>query len=171
MSTPIHEGMALPSWQRWCTLLRWTRARAQIHLAGSHLCEPGGPASQAPAFCFFTERFEAYTPRHFLERYSQIMPDSHIHPRGNRFADTVRTRAILPKSAFCAKCLIVLAPRAGFEPATIRLTVECSTAELPRNRRNDVRTRAAYNKASGPCKGRNGPSRRNPCRARKPAAG
>src|SRR6266404_8888915 len=30
----------------------------------------------------------------------------------------------------------MLAPRAGFEPATIRLTVECSTAELPRNRRN-----------------------------------
>jgi hypothetical protein len=30
-----------------------------------------------------------------------------------------------------------LAPRAGFEPATIRLTVECSTAELPRNRRNN----------------------------------
>jgi hypothetical protein len=29
-----------------------------------------------------------------------------------------------------------VAPRAGFEPATIRLTVECSTAELPRNRRN-----------------------------------
>ena len=28
----------------------------------------------------------------------------------------------------------ILAPRAGFEPATIRLTVECSTAELPRNR-------------------------------------
>ena len=27
----------------------------------------------------------------------------------------------------------MLAPRAGFEPATIRLTVECSTAELPRN--------------------------------------
>src|ERR1700687_4966075 len=29
-----------------------------------------------------------------------------------------------------------MAPRAGFEPATIRLTVECSTAELPRNKRN-----------------------------------
>src|SRR5215471_21725796 len=28
----------------------------------------------------------------------------------------------------------ILAPRAGFEPATIRLTVECSTAELPRNK-------------------------------------
>jgi hypothetical protein len=27
-----------------------------------------------------------------------------------------------------------LAPWAGFEPATIRLTVECSTAELPGNR-------------------------------------
>ena len=26
-----------------------------------------------------------------------------------------------------------MAPRAGIEPATIRLTVECSTAELPRN--------------------------------------
>ena len=33
----------------------------------------------------------------------------------------------------------LLAPRAGFEPATIRLTVECSTAELPRNRRKGVR--------------------------------
>src|ERR1700692_4307113 len=50
-----------------------------------------------------------------------------------------------------------LAPRAGFEPATIRLTVECSTAELPRNRRNPgASRRAAYNKAPGPCKGRNG---------------
>jgi hypothetical protein len=34
------------------------------------------------------------------------------------------------------KWLFLLAPRAGFEPATIRLTVECSTAELPRNKRN-----------------------------------
>ncbi len=57
-----------------------------------------------------------------------------------------------------AKYLIYLAPRAGFEPATIRLTVECSTAELPRNRRNPrVRTRDAYNKASERCKGRNRP--------------
>jgi hypothetical protein len=49
----------------------------------------------------------------------------------------------------------VLAPRAGFEPATIRLTVECSTAELPRNRRTKVRERAAYNKAFRACKGPN----------------
>src|SRR6266849_11175789 len=47
-----------------------------------------------------------------------------------------------------------MAPRAGFEPATIRLTVECSTAELPRNRRKGVRD-GAYNKASEACKGRN----------------
>src|SRR5436305_8910090 len=49
---------------------------------------------------------------------------------------------------------VQMAPRAGFEPATIRLTVECSTAELPRNRRNQVRA-PAYNKALKPCKGRN----------------
>ena len=49
-----------------------------------------------------------------------------------------------------------VAPRAGFEPATIRLTVECSTAELPRNRRKGVRERAAYNKAFRACKGPNG---------------
>src|ERR687898_1800870 len=48
-----------------------------------------------------------------------------------------------------------LAPRAGFEPATIRLTVECSTAELPRNRRTKVRERGAYNKAFRACKGPN----------------
>ena len=47
-----------------------------------------------------------------------------------------------------------MAPRAGFEPATIRLTVECSTAELPRNRRRAFAS-GAYNKASEACKGRN----------------
>ena len=30
-------------------------------------------------------------------------------------------------------CRIWLAPRAGFEPATYRLTADCSTIELPRN--------------------------------------
>ena len=49
-----------------------------------------------------------------------------------------------------------LAPRAGFEPATIRLTVECSTAELPRNRRTRrFAMRGAYNKAFRACKGPN----------------
>src|ERR1700759_5805087 len=59
-------------------------------------------------------------------------------------------------------CREVLAPRSGFEPATIRLTVECSTAELPRNRRNDVRERAAYNKADPACIGGNRHRQRSP---------
>src|SRR5258708_4150318 len=39
----------------------------------------------------------------------------------------------------------IIAARAGFDPATIRLSVECSTAEVPRNRRNnrDERSRMA----------------------------
>ena len=32
---------------------------------------------------------------------------------------------------YITKYLIYLAPRAGFEPATNRLTAGCSTAELP----------------------------------------
>ena len=55
---------------------------------------------------------------------------------GNAFAGTMQTHGFFENFRFSAKCLILLAPRAGFEPATIRLTVECSTAELPRNRRN-----------------------------------
>jgi hypothetical protein len=39
-----------------------------------------------------------------------------------------------------------MAPRAGIEPATFRLTVERSTAELPRNK--PVLTHRAYNKAA-----------------------
>ncbi len=55
-----------------------------------------------------------------------------------------------------------LAPRAGFEPATIRLTVGCSTAELPRNSDTIVRERAAYNKASSACIEGNGPPQLRP---------
>ncbi len=43
------------------------------------------------------------------------------------------------------KPLIYLAPRAGFEPATYRLTAGCSTAELPGNMRSS-RMSSAYNK-------------------------
>src|SRR6202048_4231742 len=59
---------------------------------------------------------------------------------GNWFADTMQTQPFLGILQFCGKHLICLAPRAGFEPATIRLTVECSTTELPRNRRNPFAT-------------------------------
>ena len=44
-----------------------------------------------------------------------------------------------------SKSLIYLAPRAGFEPATYRLTAGCSTAELPGNMRSS-RMSSAYNK-------------------------
>ena len=37
------------------------------------------------------------------------------------------------KAGFALNLLILLAPRAGFEPATDRLTADCSTTELPRN--------------------------------------
>ena len=48
-----------------------------------------------------------------------------------------------------AKCLFLLAPRAGFEPATNRLTAGCSTAELPgNNAAARAQTRLAYNKAA-----------------------
>ena len=42
-------------------------------------------------------------------------------------------------------------PRAGFEPATNRLTVDRSTAELPRNGPTN-RTRRTYPSAPPPCK-------------------
>ena len=75
--------------------------------------------------------------------------------RGNRSAGTAPTERVGENPGFLAKCLGSLAPRAGFEPATIRLTVECSTAELPRNRRNKGSRAGAYNKAFRACKGPN----------------
>src|SRR5437588_10770719 len=62
-----------------------------------------------------------------------------------------------------------VAPRAGFEPATIRLTVECSTAELPRNRRTGFASGPAYNKGFRHCKGPNRPFQRGVRRGRKGA--
>src|SRR5450755_2614259 len=54
-----------------------------------------------------------------------------MRPQFNNASDSRR-----PHGSSYLILLWILAPRAGFEPATIRLTVECSTAELPRNRRN-----------------------------------
>ena len=48
--------------------------------------------------------------------------------RGSAFADTVQTQAFSGNLDFWGKYLILLAPRAGFEPATIRLTVTGSSA-------------------------------------------
>ncbi len=51
-------------------------------------------------------------------------------------------RSAIPEASECCDSL---APRAGFEPATNRLTAGCSTAELPGN--SSFRARNAYNKA------------------------
>src|SRR3981081_506462 len=68
-------------------------------------------------------------------------------------ANSMRGRTLSDVAGHAPRRL--LAPRAGFEPATIRLTVECSTAELPRNRRTWFANGGAYNKASTRCKGPN----------------
>ena len=44
-------------------------------------------------------------------------------------------------------CDVVMAPRAGFEPATNRLTAGCSTTELPGNNARHAVMCSAYNKA------------------------
>ena len=41
-----------------------------------------------------------------------------------------------PDYGLLVKFFGMLAPRAGLEPATLRLTAECSTIELPRNKAN-----------------------------------
>src|SRR5689334_24157308 len=52
------------------------------------------------------------------------------------------------------QCCGELAPGAGFEPATIRLTVECSTAELSGNKAKQAfASGPAYNKGFCRCKG------------------
>ena len=51
-------------------------------------------------------------------------------------------------SDYSAKYLIYLAPRAGFEPATNRLTAGCSTTELPGNSAAARVNAVAYNKAA-----------------------
>jgi hypothetical protein len=61
------------------------------------------------------------------------------YPDAHRAAETKSRAPTVPQGDGQMERLLerlkLLAPRAGFEPATIRLTVECSTAELPRNKR------------------------------------
>jgi hypothetical protein len=94
-------------------------------------------------------------PQRCLPGGVRAVREGGAHRRRNRKRAQCATDPKRAKAIFLH--VKVLAPRAGFEPATIRLTVECSTAELPRNRRNNRSRAAAYNKASGPCKGPNRP--------------
>src|ERR1700722_2170990 len=73
-----------------------------------------------------------------IERLLKFWNNAPVGQGGNRFANTMPTQRFSEILELRAKSLVLLAPRAGFEPATIRLTVECSTAELPRNRRSWV---------------------------------
>ena len=56
----------------------------------------------------------------------------------NHFADIIYYKYFVPFILFL-NCLTIkvlyikMAPRVGFEPTTLRLTAECSTAELSRN--------------------------------------
>ena len=67
-----------------------------------------------------------------------------------------RTRAAIRLELALANLLIYLAPRAGFEPATNRLTAGCSTTELPGNTAL-MHATCGYNKRVLKCKA---PSRR-----------
>ncbi len=72
----------------------------------------------------------------------------------NLLSRTLPPEPFLPyfsDGTYATKYLISLAPRAGFEPATNRLTAGCSTAELPGNTA-PLGVRSAYNKAASPMK-------------------
>src|SRR5271170_5659957 len=51
---------------------------------------------------------------------------------------TLRPRAALSEKPAACKCLKTLAPQVGLEPTTLRLTAECSTIELLRNRGRQI---------------------------------
>src|SRR6516162_663979 len=80
-------------------------------------------------------------------------PQPPDNPNGTRLSPMSSVRSVTYVSGPDKK---PRAPRAGFEPATIRLTVGCSTAELPRNGRQQCSRRPAYNKAFSACIGPNG---------------
>ena len=152
---PIHNHETLPAGLQSCTLVRWTKARSQIHLTrarqrGEHegRCRKRRPSAFSASNSNDSDcrrnrqRQFALCPIHTMPdvnpawaRHTALTGFGWAGP-GNRFADTLQTRGFSALTRKSRKWLIMLAPRAGFEPATIRLTVECSTAELPRNRRN-----------------------------------
>lgn len=74
------------------------------------------------------------------------MPRARFAGRCRRATSHSRPRGGTGKRSDGEREIKMVAPRAGFEPATIRLTVECSTAELPGKTRSLSRA-AAYNKA------------------------
>src|SRR6516164_9741740 len=81
----------------------------------------GGVVTQRTANPRTPVQFRAWPP------FSQIPIFRPLYARQNEKARRFRR-------AFSHKHLKDMAPRAGIEPATNRLTAGCSTTELPRNR-------------------------------------
>jgi hypothetical protein len=175
MDDPLRAGIRCQSIE-----LCWWSSRQKNYAVGLEKSCPGGVCYWAPEIpsphriaAATSDKCElAHTRRSFFSKRRRlphaVIDKRWLHGRlRNRPNLSGRVWRRLKKAPIRRqhqnrKHLKSLAPRAGFEPATIRLTVECSTAELPRNEANWVRVGAAYNKASGACKGRNGPPPREP---------
>ena len=75
-----------------------------------------------------------HRPAHSLLFWFRFRCARHPHRLGEKGGLLPRRQIYGPRVVrSCDNRLKRLAPRAGFEPATIRLTVECSTTELPGN--------------------------------------
>jgi methylphosphotriester-DNA--protein-cysteine methyltransferase len=115
-----------------------------VHRA-SHDARPGYNTRSVPANSSTTS-----TPR-FIQRLFKAEGTTFIeYVLAQRLARAHRA-LIDPRRDILNLAQKTMAPRAGIEPATFRLTVERSTAELPRNR--PVDRQRAYNKAQLLCKG------------------
>jgi hypothetical protein len=81
----------------------------------------------SPSTQNFSSKILVWTPPHYLASLLDMFRRS-IPARTTRRRRTPRSKTKGPKRASCC-----FAPRVGIEPTTERLTVACSTAELPRN--------------------------------------
>jgi hypothetical protein len=135
-----------------CRLLLSTDPRRTLYRSGAPIRSATAAAPDRSAVLSFRARCTASLSsrantepmRSTFLRSAKTPQRGWITSRG-RFiarASTVRTPSV-PPTVFvvgqpAANTLIYLAPRAGFEPATNRLTAGCSTAELPGNMGNGV---------------------------------
>ena len=106
-------------------------SRGRVAQLGEHLLCKQGVAGSIPA-----------TSTNFFLRARSLL-DSHLPPpifvhrrHGNWRVMVADTVLYVPRTIDKKD----LAPRARFELATLRLTAECSTVELPGNSRQDVLT-------------------------------
>ena len=68
------------------------------------------------------------------QHYQQLSTEK-VNNSCQRFGDRIRCKSqAIVKDVFAYSSKVGLAPRDGFEPPAKRLTVACSTAELPGNK-------------------------------------